>query len=160
MLIKIALEDRVEQVDVPEHEILEFPEGLIGFEDCTRFALFNLDVPFLLLQSIADPYLGFVLINPLLIDPEYRVAVGDSVHRALRLQDGESPSFLAIVCLSTDGSPATANLRAPIAINPSSRIGMQLVLQDSDYAIKYLLSDFLASLETDGRGSSSSAEVA
>jgi len=127
--IGIALGDRVEQVDIPEEEVISLPAGIVGFEDLTRYALFELESPLYLLQSVDDPLAGFVVVDPFLLDPAYRI--GKEVgHESLNLADGDRRTVLCVVTLSQFGLPQSANLRAPIIINSTKRVGLQAILQE------------------------------
>ena len=48
-------------------KIIEFPRGLMGFEDQREFTLLQLreDAPFLVLQSLQDPELGLQVWLPM-----------------------------------------------------------------------------------------------
>lgn len=129
MHIGIALEDRVEQIEVPEEEILRFPKGIVGFEELTHFALFQLESPLYLLQSVDDPHAGFVALDPFLLDPSYRVPAQEECG-LLELETDDRRSALCIATLSDDGQPKSINLRAPIVLNASKKLGMQVILQE------------------------------
>lgn len=140
MLVSVILGDTVERVEVPEEELLIFPRGVVGFEEFGRYALFELEHPLYLLQAVDDPHVGFLLLEPALVDPAYRVSLSRDDQVLLGLRSGESPDLLCIVTLSVDGRPASVNLRAPVAINPSRGMGAQIILQDSDYPMRHPLS--------------------
>ncbi len=129
MQIGVTLGDRIEQVEVPNEEILHFPNGIIGFEELSHFVLFELEPPLYLLQSAEDPHTGFVVLDPFLVDPSYRIPAREECE-LLDLEDDDRRSALAVVTLSADGLPQSANLRAPIVLNASKKLGTQLILQE------------------------------
>ena len=55
-------------LDIEEKQILEFPDGLYGFEKETRFTLLpfnpNVESPMEWMQSILSPHLAFVITDP------------------------------------------------------------------------------------------------
>ncbi|MGE5560006.1 MAG: flagellar assembly protein FliW [Chloroflexota bacterium] len=114
---------------VPEHEIIDFPAGLPGFEDAKRFITVESDEtdPFVWLQSLSRPDLAFLTIPPQLIVRDYRPEVPPEAREALRLNDDSVVEVLAIVTVPEDPREMTANLRAPIIINRSARVGRQEV---------------------------------
>ena len=137
MLITVAQADRFVEIEVPEHDVLEFPGGIVGFEDKNKFVLFSLNESLFLLQSVDNPYIGFVVIDPLLLNPSYEVDLAAEERALLKLEGDEQPVILAIVTLDTNGNPYTANLRAPLAINVAKRLGVQVVLQDAQYPVRF-----------------------
>ncbi len=129
----------MEQVEVPEEEILVFPRGVVGFEEYGRYALFQLEDPMYLLQAVDDPDVGFLLLKPQLVEPSYQVPLSRDDRVLLGLRSGEQPELLSIVTLSKDGNPETVNLRAPVAINFSRGLGTQIIPQESSYPVRYSL---------------------
>ena len=61
-------------VEYEESDLLIFPDGLFGFPKLTQYLLLYLnedDDSMLLLQSVEECKVGFVLINPFLLCPDY-----------------------------------------------------------------------------------------
>ncbi len=139
MLIPVGLGDTLEQVEVPEEELLFFPRGVVGFEENTRYALFGLEPPLYLLQSVDDPDLGFLLLDPSLIAPGYGLQLSMDDKALLMVRDAREVNLLSVVTLSAEGTPASVNLRAPLAINVAKRLGMQIIPQDSPFPVRYPL---------------------
>ncbi|MGE5620300.1 MAG: flagellar assembly protein FliW [Sphingomonadaceae bacterium] len=140
MQVTVVLGESEERVEVPEEDLLEFPRGMVGFEEFTRYALFHLELPLFLLQSVDDPEVGFVLVDPLLLKPGYEAQLARDDRDLLELKRGERPELLCVVTLSPEGVPAGANLRAPVALNPARRLGAQLIPQRSCYSVHHPLS--------------------
>jgi len=140
--VGIALGEREELIQVEEEDLISFPRGIIGFEEFGRYALFSLEQGLYLLQTVSDPHVGFVLLDPTALDPDYPLAFPEEEKEPLGLGKDEQPVLLCITTLSQEGAPETVNLRAPIAINPAIRVGTQVVLQDSGYPTRGLISRF------------------
>lgn len=114
--------------------VVTFAEGLPGFEDCRQYVIVaSPDMqPFTVMQGVAEGGPSFVAIDPRVVDRGYRAAL-DRVERERLLADEREPLlWLAIVAAGEDGS-ATANLRAPVVINPGSMRGIQVIAVDSPY---------------------------
>ncbi len=156
MLVAVAVEDSIEEVEVPEQEILHFPRGLVGFEDLNRYALFQLDGGLCLLQSVDDAHVGFVLLDPETVVPNYSPSLPVDDRALLVLEAGQEPEYLCIVTLSMEGSPSSINLRAPIAINTRRRIGSQVILQDMELPLRYPIAVSDDALAVPGQPPSSS----
>ena len=69
-------------------KIIEFPRGLMGFEDQREFTLLQLreDAPFLVLPSLQDPELGLLVGDPYAFLPEYRIKIGDAEQNMLQVK--------------------------------------------------------------------------
>lgn len=114
---------------------LEFPGGLPGFETQRRFVLIerpNL-APILFLQSIDSPELCFAAAPVKAIEADYDLALTEEDARLLDVDETSSVVALAILSAPADG-PLTANLLAPLVVNPQSRRAVQAVRMDSRYS--------------------------
>jgi flagellar assembly factor FliW len=129
VLVEVAVGEGTERVEVPEQEIFRFPTGVAGYEDLTRFAIFELDSQLFLLQAVDDVEVSFVLVDPFLLDPEYR-AVAREDCQVLDLDEKDEYWMLCIVTLAPNGRPMTVNFRAPIILNSTKKLGMQMILQE------------------------------
>lgn len=125
---------------IPER-IVTFTQGLPGFESSRRFVLIASPTiaPFTLLQGSGDDAPSFVGVDPRRIDPAYPTALDPD--DLMRLGAGtDDPLLWLALITATPGGPATANLRAPIVINPVSMRGIQRLSADSAYRLDHPLS--------------------
>mgnify|MGYP000080636518 CR=1 FL=1 len=64
-------------IDIEEKKIIEFSEGLYGFEKERRFTFLpfnpNVESPMEWMQSILSPHLAFVITDPYLYVPDYKL---------------------------------------------------------------------------------------
>ncbi len=132
--------ERFGELEVEEKDLLHLKNGLIGFPDCTRVLLLNHtpESPFRWLQSADEPGLAFVVIDPLLLIPDYPMEVlGDA------LADEDSrPANLAVAAITSvppAPAPITVNLAAPVAFDVGARVGAQVVLQDERFTTRHTL---------------------
>ena len=101
-------------------KIIEFPRGLMGFEDQREFTLLQLreDAPFLVLQSLQDPELGLLVGDPYAFLPEYRIKIGDAEQNMLQVKTAGELAVLVTVSIPPGHPERTAlNLTGPILIN-------------------------------------------
>jgi len=132
-------------LEIQEEQIIHIPSGIIGFPDYRRYILLEQKKgsPFIWLQSVDSGALAFVLIDPLLFKPDYRVEIGPEDAEDLDLKNGASEAqIMAIVNISTrdkGGKPTeiTANLLGPIVINLRKRLAKQVVLYDGQYSHRH-----------------------
>lgn len=118
--------------------IVDFPAGIPGFETCHRFVLVSSPelAPLACLQALDPPEASFLAVDPRLLEPSYDLTLRE-FERA-RLGAGDEPLlWLAIVTIA-DGE-ATANLRAPIVINPRRMTGCQFIRDEVEYPVRYSL---------------------
>lgn len=118
-------------------DVLEVPEGVLGFSHLSRFLLIESEdfEPFKFLQSIEEPVICFPLIDPILVDTSYRLELKPEAQKELGLGNPEEGLVYSVVTLAGDAQGATANLCAPLVINTSNMRGSQVILFDSEYSV-------------------------
>ncbi len=128
-------------IEVPEEKILCFDEGVPGFPQLRRFAMLEFEdvKPFSYLQSLDDPPIALLVVNPFLIHPSYRFELGETDARSLQAQKLDDVSVFVVATIPENTSDATINLMAPVLINEKSRRGRQVILLDSHYAVRHPL---------------------
>ena len=140
MIVQTRRFGAAEQIEVPEERVFELYPGLGGFEDHHNFAvLIEPDSPVEWLQSLDDPGVCFPMIEPFLIDTEYQVELSDGDASAIGAKVPEDVSMRVIVTVREPVEETTANMLAPLVFNPKTRLGRQIVLQESDYPIRALV---------------------
>ncbi len=134
------VETRLGSMQLPEDRVLRFPRGIIGFMGHREFTLIQLreESPFLVLQSLTDPKLGLLVVDPYNFMTEYEVVIGDADRRLLEIETREQATVLVTVTIP-QGRPerTTLNLSGPIVINNEARIGLQIPQTDSRYPAHY-----------------------
>ena len=128
-----------------EESLIIFPEGLFGFPELKKYLplLINEeDDSMILLQSVEQPAVAFALINPAFLLSDYFPILTPEELSFLGVEDSEELSFLAICVMHDDYLENTVNLKSPLAINPETRIGMQVILEHSPYSFRHKLSSF------------------
>ena len=128
----------------PESE-LDFPLGLPGFDDRTRFVAVHIpeNDPLIYLQSLEEPALCFITMPILAVDPRYRLKVSGEDLGRLGLNSARQPRIgddvLCLSVLSIRETGPTANLLAPIVVNLRNRKAVQAVAPESDYSHQFAL---------------------
>jgi len=134
---------RFGEIDVKESEWIVMKGSILGFEHLNRFVLLmhEENTPLCWLQSIEDPALAFVVVNPRIIKPGYNPVVYDGELEFLGIKNSEDIVLLVIVTVRSKPFRLTANLRAPILVNAGNRTANQVVLDEPDYPIQYDMLD-------------------
>ncbi len=132
---------RFGEVEISPSEIITLPEGLLGFNHIHRYVLLKdpEQAPFLWFQSLDDPDLAFVVVDPFIFFPGYEIQVKPMELATIQLDDLTKATVLTIVTIPPDPMNLTANLRGPLVINSEKNIGKQLVLIDDRYHTKHFL---------------------
>ena len=131
------------EVDIEDEKILTFDNGIMGFEDMKRWTLIydiekGSEGPISWFQSLDMAELALPVINPYTVTAGYEPVVEDELLKPLgEFKDEELVTFLTITIPSEDPSKTTANFRAPILINPVNRKGIQVIVSNEDYPIKF-----------------------
>jgi flagellar assembly factor FliW len=132
---------RFGSITVAEEQVLRLTEGIIGFPEWTRFVLLNHreGSPFLWFQSVEKQDLAFVLMDPLNLVSDYAIDLSAEDAHSLQLdQPAAEMQALVVVNISKQTPPEiTANLLAPVVINPEKKIGKQVVLYQTDYSVRH-----------------------
>lgn len=130
------------EVDIEEDKIIEFPNGIIGFENFKKFSIiYDIDndgeTRISWLQSMEEPALALPVIDPLAITPEYAPMIEDELLRPLGDPADEDLLFLLVMTVPADMTKVTVNMKAPIIINAEKKKGVQLIVENADYAVKF-----------------------
>jgi flagellar assembly factor FliW len=152
---------RFGEIDVKEEEFIVMKGSILGFEHLKRFVLLqnNAKTPLWWFQSVDDPAVAFVVVNPLIIKPDYAPAFGEGDLEMLDIKKDKDIAVLSIVSVRSNPFKVTANLRAPILINAEKRTAGQIVLENSDYPIQYDVVDADESMARSGELTPSAATI-
>lgn len=134
---------RFGEIEVIPEEIIEFAEGLLGFEEAHRFVILNPQdgSPFRWLQCVDNGDLAFVIIEPLNFMFEYDLSISDSDADFLGLKVAEDAVLYAIVTIPENPSDMTANLQGPIVINVKTRKGRQVISTNNRHSVRTRILD-------------------
>ena len=123
----------------PSVQVLYFAEPIPGFPGHRDYVLVPGDAAGLLfwLQSVAPDGPRFLAVSARDFFPDYRPAVPPLVRAELGLGGTDDAQILCLVTVP-DGGPAeaTANLRAPVVVAPSTHCARQVVQSDPDLPLR------------------------
>ena len=130
------------EVQINEDKIINFPEGLPGFENEKEFfIIFNEDEdnPFHFLQSLKNPELSFVILNPFEIFGDYDILLPDTAKSKLKIESEADVAIYTIVVMPEDITKTTTTLLGPIIINTKEKLAKQVILEEDKYGMKHLI---------------------
>ena len=129
-------------IDIEDDKIINFPNGIIGFENLKNFALIydserEERSKISWLQSMDEPLMVLPVINPLDLMEKYTPTIEDELMK--NIGDPADVDLLIFVTLSipSDVTQMTANLKAPIIINTVDRKAMQVIVENQEYPVKF-----------------------
>ncbi|MDQ0161925.1 flagellar assembly protein FliW [Aeribacillus alveayuensis] len=129
------------EIKIEKEEILKFPYGIPGFSDEKQFVIlsFNQDAPFFILQSVQTEQLAFVITIPFLFFPNYEFDLDDNTIQQLKIEKKQDVQVYSILTVQNPFEKTTANLQAPVVINRKEMLGKQVILTNTTYQTKHLL---------------------
>lgn len=141
---KFMIESRFGSIEVDPKSIVHFRSGLLGFGDAKEFVLIDLDNPkfknFRVLQCVTEPDLAFIVFPPSLdgglIERADIEAAAEAVHFP---KDDLIVLLLVTVRRGAETSTLSVNLRAPVLIDPARFVGVQYVMPNDKYPVRFSL---------------------
>lgn len=114
------------EIEFTEDRILNFENGLFGFENLKKFLFIKPDDSFFYwLNSVDNPDISFPMFGLRLLDEKYP-------------QEDEHEAF-GIITLNHDPLKITVNLKAPVYINQDDKSGYQKILDSENFSLTYNL---------------------
>ena len=89
------------------------------------------------LQSLEEPLMALPVIDPLAITEEYVPVIEDELLAPLGNPADEDLLFLLAMTVPSDMKKVTANMKAPFIINAATKKGVQLIVENEDYPVKF-----------------------
>lgn len=131
-------------LEIESDDILLFSAGLVGFEECRHWVLLadQANEAVAWLQCITHADVGVPVTSPRRFLDSYVVRVSPSQLETLRLDESDATFVLTII--SRNGEHLTANLKAPLLVNLTRRVGRQVVVND-DQPLQHVLAPLPAS---------------
>jgi flagellar assembly factor FliW len=136
-------------IEITEEDIIRFPKGILGFESLEQYVIIDHadSQPFRWLQCVDAPDLAFVVVNPVIFFPNYRVEVHAKEVADIDVEDPHDVEILVIVTIPQQIENMGINLQGPILINMASRMAKQLVLTSSEYTVQHSITEQLSHIQ-------------
>jgi flagellar assembly factor FliW len=124
-------------VAVDPAKIVDFPQGIPGFEQLRRFIWLQPENSiFSSLQALDREETAFITISPFLVCPDYSFELDDQIARELGLTKLEEALILGMITIPPQNpGKSTVNLKAPVIINHFNQRGLQIIL-DGNYPLR------------------------
>lgn len=136
------------EVDIAEDKILDFPNGIIGFEDLHKFAIIydidrGVETNVSYLQSLEEPRVVFPVMNPLVVLDQYNPMIEDELLAPLGMPGEDELLVFLAMTVPSDLTKMTVNMKAPFVINTALRKGGQIIVENTDYEVRFPIYDIL-----------------
>jgi flagellar assembly factor FliW len=129
-----------EVIEIQESDIMNFEQGLPGFEEEKEFVLLPIEGTELsLLQSIQTKDLAFITTDPFHFFKQYNFEISKADLEYLEIKDQKDVFVQVIITVVDPYEKSTANLQAPLIQNVKNNKSKQIILSDSKYRTKHLL---------------------
>jgi len=140
---------RFGEISFKETEVLNFPKGILGFSQLTRYVILERKeiAPFKWIQSVEDPNVAFVIMNPVQFFPNFKLEINEKELEELNYTNSRDLIVYVIVNIPQDVSLASADLLGPLVINTKKRLAKQAVMPESPYTTRHYLLDELKKRE-------------
>ena len=133
------------EIDLPEEKIIHLDRGLIGLEQYKKYTILydeeKEDANISWFQSCDEPTLALPVIKPWLVKEEYNPTVEDELLRSIGELTEDNLVILLTMTVPEDITKMSVNLKAPIVINADTRKGAQIIAENDDYEVKYMVYD-------------------
>lgn len=134
---------RLGEIEINEKDILNIPEGLLGFPDYKRYAWvksIDQDSPIELLQSVDDSDLTFILTDPFLFKVDYAFDLQEEWKSKLDIQFLKQVAVRVIITARSNNQ-TSINLKAPLIINMENHHSSQIILDRPEYVLQYVIGE-------------------
>ena len=139
------------EVEIKDSKIINFPNGIIGFPDLKRFTLMHDESDadsgsantIKWLQSIDEPGFAMPVIDPLIVCPDYSPEIDRTKIEEVGDLNDDDILVLVTVTVPHDLEKMTVNLMGPFVINVKEMKGVQSIVENDNYPVKFPIYDIL-----------------
>jgi flagellar assembly factor FliW len=141
---------RFGSIEYDEAKAITFPEGLPGLEHTREYLLVHAEEtePIFWLQSLEDGDLALPVAYAFELKEDYALEVDDDDLAFLKIEQPDDVMVLFVVVVPDDITKMTANMAAPVLIQPQAGLGKQVFTKGSSYQVRQPIFDaVMAALE-------------
>ncbi len=130
-----------ESLNTGNRNIIHFEEGILGFEDVKEYLLYHEDDSDIIwnLQSADSDIPSFIVIDPYAVLSDYRPEFTKADLDYFDETDMTNLVLLVVAVIRPNLAESVVNLKSPIVIDVNTRKAKQIILENSDYPIRYKL---------------------
>lgn len=138
------------EVEISDDKVITFESGIVGFPDMKRFALIHDEdegkgAGIRFLQSLDEANFAMPVMDPLIVKPDYDPEVDDELLTGMGHVTEDNLLVLVTVSVPSDLTKMSVNLRGPFIINIETHKACQVIVDSSDFPVKFLIYEILQS---------------
>jgi len=132
---------RFGELEIPREKIITMAKPVLGFEQLKKFCIIESRdfEPFMWFQSVEDPAVAFIIVNPLFFNADYRIEVNPKEIEELQVSDVKAVETYVIATIPPDPKRMSVNMQGPLLINTRTCLAKQLVMVNSDYKLRHFI---------------------
>ncbi len=135
--------DRFGSFDTKDSKLIEFPQGLPGFEELHHFIILEVaqTKPIYWLQSTENKHIALPVILSFEILDDYYIDIRDNELEELFVESQNDLLVMNVVVIPEQIEKMTVNLAAPIIINAVRGIGKQIIIDAKALSVRWPVYD-------------------
>lgn len=120
---------------------IHFKDGIYGFEGIKDYILLQEENSGAIwsLQAANRTYPSFIVVNPSLLVKDYKLMLNDNDIESLGNPSESDICCMVIAVIKNNLPDSVVNLKSPIVVNVRNKTGRQVIMEDSDYPVRYHL---------------------
>ena len=140
--MKIKTKD-YDELEIREEDIIVFEDGIYAFEKHKRFVVLNTGnkAGLMQLQSVESEDPRFIILDPYAFIEDYNPILPEGTLSNLRADSEKELSFFVIAVIPQNIKYSSVNLKSPVVINFKEKLGAQIILENSEYLVRFRLFD-------------------
>lgn len=161
---QIEINTRLGLRKIDRDKIIHFPKALAGLDGLHEYVLLQIrpESPMLMLQSVELEEMGLVVADPHTFIPDYTYTLDPAEQKLLGLEDtNDTKDIMVIVTVSIPhGKPeeSSLSLTGPIIINPTKKIGLQIMQMNITFPKQFKLKKIMENKEASDKDTSNKDE--
>jgi flagellar assembly factor FliW len=131
----------IQDAEVTEQNMIHFEEGLLGFEEIKEYLLYHEDDSNIIwnLQAAASSIPSFIVVDPYAVLSDYSPLFTQADLNYFGETDTTNLVLLVIAVIRPNLNDSVVNLKSPIVIDVNTKKAKQIILENSNYPIRYKL---------------------
>lgn len=131
--------DRFGSFDTKDSKLIDFPQGLPGFEELHQFIILEVPQtkPVYWLQSTENKYIALPVILSFEIMDDYYIDIRENELEELQVESQNDLLVMNVVVIPEKIEDMTVNLAAPIIINAVRGVGKQIIIDAKTMPIRW-----------------------